>query len=635
MSRQTVTARTTPMVVALCLAICFTLAPRSLAAADPETSASPAVPASPLLQALAYAPRDAVSVTFTDWAGLKAQHGGTGVTSASPLADRQALLLEIGRSEAVLAPLGLDLLDAWPSAWGWDSTDLAWQLGPVTPTSTPVVLRFRDAWDPAPFMAQLDRHGFVREDGPGLFSYAPGPEAWYDPGEALGRAFGLESAGSVTHSSAGSSARSLVVPAVGVTFVGDGRTVIIDRDGTGRELARQALKRDPADTGAGRFGRVAARLGEPLVAVIAAGEHGCSGTGQENARLLDHDAQLARAVGELHPYEAFGAGYQRLAEDAPPTGRYVFDYARRHQATDVSRAAAHSPSRACLPTAGVRTRRPPSRSGRAEVDGHDLVLDVDPVLDPPTVLFDELWGRPYGQSGVFAICGPPSTWRVVTGSAPHRRRAALRGSRDAVALRPARQVRLGRGPLRGGPGDGSDDVECWAGAVRHTPRTRRPIRCGRRALQRDAHGRRWRGGEPQGGCRGGLRNSRVARGLDVPRLVRDLRAARGPRPSLPGDRALLPRAGADHRGAGIPGGPGQGRLDGVRGLAYRLAVLVAGGGALLRSDPRGCRPAGAHHLPTLAPAGRCCSGDGGPLGALHAEPPHARDGAHHHRPAGG
>jgi predicted secreted Zn-dependent protease len=24
------------------------------------------------------------------------------------------------------------------------------------------------------------------------------------------------------------------------------------------------------------------------------------------------------------------------------------------------------------------------------------------------VLFDELWGRPYGQSGVFAICGPPS-----------------------------------------------------------------------------------------------------------------------------------------------------------------------------------------------------------------------------------
>ena len=180
----------------------------------PRTGASTRIAAQPgaLLQALAYVPRDAVSVEFTDWAGLKLTHGGEDVTSGSPLEEREALLLEIGRSEAVLAPLGLDLLDSWPAAWGWDTTDLAWQLDAVTASGAPTVLRFRDAWDPAPFLAQLERHGFVREEGPGVISYAPGPEAWYDPGEALGRAFGLEPPESPGETSAESLRRSVRRP---------------------------------------------------------------------------------------------------------------------------------------------------------------------------------------------------------------------------------------------------------------------------------------------------------------------------------------------------------------------------------------------------------------------------------------
>ena len=42
----------------------------------------------------------------------------------------------------------------------------------------------------------------------------------------------------------------------------------------------------------------------------------------------------------------------------------------------------------------------------AESVGRDLVLDVRPVDDRPAGLFDELLGRPYGQSGVLATCGP-------------------------------------------------------------------------------------------------------------------------------------------------------------------------------------------------------------------------------------
>ena len=127
-----------------CFTLCLALGPAVVWAASeghpaPEPGTSTRIEAQPgaLLQALAYAPRDAVSIEFTDWAGLKLASGGEDVTSDSPLHEREALLLAIERSEAVLAPLGLDLLDSWPAAWGWDTTDLAWQLDAVTARGAP------------------------------------------------------------------------------------------------------------------------------------------------------------------------------------------------------------------------------------------------------------------------------------------------------------------------------------------------------------------------------------------------------------------------------------------------------------------------------------------------------------------
>jgi predicted secreted Zn-dependent protease len=404
-----------------CITLCLALGPavawaasESHPAAEPRASTRIAAQSGALLQALAYVPRDAASVEFTDWAGLKLTYGGEDVTSGSPLEERQALMLEIGRSEAILAPLGLDLLDTWPAAWGWDTTDLAWQLDVVTMSGVSTVLRFHDAWDPAEFLAQLERHGFVREEGPGVISYVPGPEAWYDPGKALGRAFGLEPPESPGESPSESSS----APSFGLTFVGDGRSVIVERGGTGRELARRALRRDPAAIAASPFGRVATGLGEPLVARIVDGEVGCSGSGEENARLPVGNAQLAQAVGELHPYGALGAGYWRPGDDDEPAGRFVFDYVRRdHAESDLA-------GRITLIDLGLSAdgRRPyPHASfslARSEAVGRDLVLDVRPVADRPVALFDELDGRPDGQSGVLAICGPLPAGEAGTGHVP-------------------------------------------------------------------------------------------------------------------------------------------------------------------------------------------------------------------------
>lgn len=377
---------------AVLVTLCLVVAPAVTLGSEPDEETSR------LLRALAYVPldEDLVSVEFTDWAALKTQHGGGLVTSESQLQDRQAVLLEIARSEAVNTPLGLDRLATWPAVWGWDTTDLDWQLGLMTaPGGSTRILRFRDDWDPGLFMVQLDGHGFVREEGVGYVSFSPGPETWYAPGVELERLFGGITLGS------GAS----LEPRVGLTFSDDDRTVIVSEsfgpEGFGRDLVEQAARIGPDVVADSPFGRTAASLGEPLTALIVAGDHICSGTGRENALLRGEAARLARSVGRLRPYEAAGVGYQRSPDSAEAVGRYVFDYTRR------KRAEHDLDGRSTLLGQGLAADGRPYRDVAfalegAAVVGQDLVFDVDPLSDPPGALFDLFTGR----DALFAICGP-------------------------------------------------------------------------------------------------------------------------------------------------------------------------------------------------------------------------------------
>ena len=131
---------------------------------DDERSAPPSARSetSPLLDALAYAPRGIYSFDFTDWTALKTLHGGADITSASPLEERQRLVLDMVRSEASGSRFGLDRLATWPELWGWDNTDLAWEATPWDPRSESTkVLRFRDGWDSGPFIDRLEALGYA------------------------------------------------------------------------------------------------------------------------------------------------------------------------------------------------------------------------------------------------------------------------------------------------------------------------------------------------------------------------------------------------------------------------------------------------------------------------------------------
>ena len=349
----------------------------------------PAVDSTPMLEALSLLPSDIDAFEFTHWSAIKAAHGGSDVTSSSPLAERQRLMLDIARSpEATTFPLGLDRLGTWSERWGWDTTDLEWQASCCDAFDF-FILRFREDWDAEPFMARLEADGYARRDRPHATSFTLDPDAEAPDRDFLERVY--EGSGAMGGPSG---------PRASVAISRDGHTVVLVRGPDAHRILESATRSDPAAIAAGPFGRVAAALGRPFAAKVRDGRYGCSGTGVERY-LSDEGARLVQAVGELHPYRAFGLGYERAGPGAPALGRYVFAYDR------VRTATADLPGRRRLIEEGysIRYDAPYHETAftlvDAAVEGRQLILDVAPVNDTPQTLFDTVVGRDM----VFAICG--------------------------------------------------------------------------------------------------------------------------------------------------------------------------------------------------------------------------------------
>jgi hypothetical protein len=335
-----------------------------------------------LLDALSFAPPGVAAFEFTDWTAQKALHGGAEITSASPLAERQRLALDMVHSEATTIPFGLDRLATWPGLWGWDDTDLAWEATWVS-LSDPFarVLRFEEGWDPGLFIDRLEASGYSRSEQSHGIVFVPGPD---------------------TEAILASDQRLFTSQPVSVAISPDGRTVAIGWRERANEMLRAATQADPAGLAASPFGRAAAALGRPLSAAIVDGRDLCTQAGQVGLdRLSDETTALARSIGPLHEYQALGIGYERAGPGEPAVGRYVFAYEQSQQ------AMSDLPGRRTLIDEGysardrLRYRDVAFTLVDALVDGRALVLDVAPLHDAPQVLFDLLVGR----SLSFAACG--------------------------------------------------------------------------------------------------------------------------------------------------------------------------------------------------------------------------------------
>jgi hypothetical protein len=367
----------------------------ALALVAPVTATS--TPQSPLLEAVAYVRPDAEfydrNLDLTDWSELKRLHAGGGITSDSPIGERQRLLLDIARSEAVRTPLGLDRLQAWKEAWGWDNTDLEWE---ARVGHGSAVLRFGDHWDATPFGVALKARGYRATDIKGGVRYAPGSDGLELPLRiALERLFGgIDTFGDTLK------ARAVI------DVSQDGRTVIVRWGGPSRSL-NGAARTDPEAVASSPLGRAAVALGRPVVATLIDGRMGCSADGRSNQLMSEEAAILARSVAPLHPYEALGVAYSRSEPTVPPIGRIVFVYPNAEQARE------DLAGRRLLIDEGYPWPDSP-RAGRysdiafglmdIRAQGRDLVIDVAPVNGIPGNLFLSL-----GRGASLAMCGPVPT----------------------------------------------------------------------------------------------------------------------------------------------------------------------------------------------------------------------------------
>jgi hypothetical protein len=373
---------------------------------DEQSSAPPASSAtSPLLDALAFTPPQVISFQFTDWTALKALHDGSDITSASPLEDRQRLVLDMVHAETRRwTAFGLDQLATWPELWGWDNTDLDWEATWGSIGAPPArVLRFRGDWDPEPFKARLEGYRYSRSEKPHgtLFSDAPyfggGPEgeAILDTDERLTR-WG----GSVAISS-------------------DGHTVAIGVEGDRADrILKAAARADPAAVATSPFGRVAVALGRPVTAFLVGGDVACSDVGLGSGGLPGDTVRRPPSIDALHPYQAFGIGYERAGPSEPAVGRYAFAYKRAKQ------AKADLAGRRILIDNGYASRsgRPSQdvalTSGDATPDPRTLVLDVALLDDAPELLFDLLSRR--SLSPVACGRGVSPQWSIPSTAGLHR-----------------------------------------------------------------------------------------------------------------------------------------------------------------------------------------------------------------------
>ena len=212
------------------------------------------------------------------------------------------------------------------------------------------------------------RYGSLFSDPPD-FTVRPGSEAVLDADELL---------------------RVATVRPPSLAISNDGRTVAIAEGDRADKLLRIAARADQATVATSPFGRVAVALGRPVTAFLVDGDYACSDDGLGNADLLAGIAVRPPSVGPLHPYQAFGIGYERAGQGEPAVGRYAFAYERAQQ------ARADLAGRRTLIDEGYASRsgRPPEdvalASGDASPDRRTLTLDVDLLDDAPQLLFDLL-----------------------------------------------------------------------------------------------------------------------------------------------------------------------------------------------------------------------------------------------------
>jgi len=338
-------------------------------------SPTPDTAGAPLAEAVTFAPPGASAILFTDWAATKAAHGYQDVTSRSPLEQRMDAMSDLGRTEALFARFAIDRFATHADAWGWDTTDLAWEAFYLLDGPPVAVLRLRDGFDVTPVIDHFDERSFSTE------VY----------GDATIRSHAMDiSADWITDSAFG---------ILNTAILDDGRTFVLSSGLDGVKAALDARHVNSFRAPPARV--VADHLGSPLSAAIDVGPGACAAydprTDPSGSTIND---VLLAEVGPLQAWEALGVGTYR-DQAGTAVGRYTFEY------PTVAAALTDQAGRARLADAGFSTRaqRPlletVFRLVTFGVEDSAVTLDVAPLDDTSRRLQQAFFSRDM----VFATCG--------------------------------------------------------------------------------------------------------------------------------------------------------------------------------------------------------------------------------------
>jgi len=346
------------------------------------------ISAAPLDEVLAIVPRDLTDVMllFTDWSQIKSKLGLEGITSESPLSDRLELARRASQDLAAASAYALTRIQSHSVAWGWDTSDLAWEANVVSREFPPIyILQLRSDFDFSPVAARFIERGFTQTESRGAVVYTHALDVRADW------------------------IRTTELSILNTAYIDEEKTMILSSSSEAVDVFLRAsegafptLAEDPFTCA------VVEHLNNPASAIVLRGLGECLrftpnpildliGTIPSEEQI----AQLKAMMEErelLVPYRALGVGYK--VEESHPVGKIIFEY------DSPELAAMDLPARLLLAEEGISRQydAPISESYFTvldfDVQDNAIVLTVAPINDQPSRLFRMI----FYLDAVFAGC---------------------------------------------------------------------------------------------------------------------------------------------------------------------------------------------------------------------------------------
>jgi hypothetical protein len=278
-----------------------------------------------LSQALALAPATAQRVLFTNWAEIKASVGVPTLNSQSPVSDRVAFYKGMDLQWTTFALGSGGFIHTGPANWSMDATDLLWEAtvampplpGMQTPSNQVHIFRFPDDFDIARVTRHFEEYGFQHSNyqDTQVYTYT-GNETppWLE----------------------------LVTPNIFNTAVlPDQQLIILAPHQTHLEAVLDVIHQHaPSLLADASIQATLEHLGSITTALVQPGDAACVNLHVDAVlSRMKHSSSKARKqfedafrtqVSTLHPYSAFGYGYQ--SRDGTPIGIIILQFLQSEMA---------------------------------------------------------------------------------------------------------------------------------------------------------------------------------------------------------------------------------------------------------------------------------------------------------------